>query len=76
MWTRARSRICERGAELKAATAPTQYSPNHAKHDRLGDNYSGNEAKARPFTGGMKPTTGNLPTLVATAKIRCLHNIR
>jgi len=30
--------------------------------------YSGSEAKAHPFRGGMKPTTGNLSTLVATGR--------
>jgi len=37
--------------------------------------YSGSEAKAHPFRGGMKPTTGNLSTLIATAGVRCLRNI-
>lgn len=30
--------------------------------------YSGSEAKAHPFRGGMKPTTENLSMLIATAK--------
>jgi len=29
--------------------------------------YSSIEAKAHPYTGGVKPTTGNPSTLVATA---------
>ena len=37
--------------------------------------YSGSEAKAHPFTGGMKPTTENLSTLVGTAGVGYLHNI-
>jgi hypothetical protein len=37
--------------------------------------YSGSEAKAHPFTGGMKPTTGYLSTLVTTAGVGCLRNI-
>ncbi|WP_139171126.1 hypothetical protein [Halorientalis regularis] len=37
--------------------------------------YSGSEAKAHPFTGGMKPTTGNLSTLVGTVGVGCLRNI-
>jgi hypothetical protein len=31
--------------------------------------YSGSEAKAHPFTGGMKPTTGNRSTFAATTGI-------
>jgi len=39
-----------------------------------GVDYSG-EAKAQPFTGGIKPTTGNLSTPVATAGVRYFRNI-
>jgi hypothetical protein len=34
--------------------------------DHLDLDYSGSEVKAHPFRGGMKPTTGNLSTLIAT----------
>jgi len=37
--------------------------------------YSGSKAKSHPFTDGMKPTTGNLSTLVGTAGVGYLHNI-
>ncbi|MEF8831610.1 MAG: hypothetical protein V5A23_08765 [Halobacteriales archaeon] len=37
--------------------------------------YSGSEAKAHPFTGGMKPTTGDLSTFIATTGVGCLRNI-
>ena len=39
------------------------------------ERYSGSEAKAHPFRGGMKPTTGNLSTLIATVGVGCLCNI-
>jgi hypothetical protein len=29
------------------------------------------EAKIHPFTGGLKPTTGELSTLVATVRFSC-----
>lgn len=37
--------------------------------------YNGGEAKAHPFRGRMKPTTGDLSTLVATTGVGCLRNI-
>ena len=39
-------------------------------HGHSCGHYSGSEAKAHPFTGGMKPTIGNLSTFVATAGVR------
>ncbi|PSQ16185.1 hypothetical protein BRD00_12005 [Halobacteriales archaeon QS_8_69_26] len=53
--------------------------PPHARvrgwYARLTAHYSGSEAKAHPFTGGMKPTTGNLSMFVATTGVRCMRNI-
>ena len=50
--------------------ADTQTTVNDVVTD-----YSGSEAKAHRFRGGMKPTTGNLSTLIATAGVGCLRNI-
>jgi hypothetical protein len=44
-------------------------------HSAQLEGYSGSEAKAHPFTGGMKPTTANPSTLVATTGVGCLQYI-
>ncbi|ERH04555.1 MAG: hypothetical protein J07HR59_01691 [Halorubrum sp. J07HR59] len=72
MWTRARSRTCERGAELKAATAPTQYSPNHAKHDRLGGTITPRKSGRRLSATSVRNDTRRRPRSGA-ATVGC-HN--
>jgi hypothetical protein len=57
--------VSDRQSRLHGSAVPTGIYPT----------YTGSEAKAHPFRGGMKPTAGNPSTFVATAGVGCLSNI-
>jgi hypothetical protein len=72
---RSRSFVPGKARGISFVAHPCHLVAYYRRGINVGDGYSGGEAKAHPFRGGMKPTTGSLSTLVGTAGVRCLGNI-